>query len=323
MDLITDNYAIYNGDCVELIQKFPKESIHLSVYSPPFASLYTYSSSDNDMGNNITYEEFLEHYEYLIKELYRVMLPGRLNCVHCMDLPIPTGGLRDFPGDIIRLYQKNGFYYFDRHSVWKEPLRVAIRTRARALMHQTLVKDSSKVRGALADYVLIFKKKGENKIPIEHKYGLTEYSGDIELHPEETKKEFLSYKDRYKNHTDQMTNKLSQWIWRRYASSFWTDIRQNRMIEYECAREEDDERHICPLPLDIIDRCIHLYSNPGETVLTPFMGVGSEVYGALSNDRKAVGFELKESYYLQAEKNIKSLEISKKLGTELELDFED
>jgi DNA modification methylase len=305
MDLkqkITNQYALYNTDCIETMKQFPENSIHLSVYSPPFASMYSYSSSDYDLGNNKSYSEFLEHYEFAIKEIQRITMSGRLTVVHCMDIPVANNGLIDLPGDIIRLHQKNGFYFHDRKAIWKEPLRVAIRTRSRALMHQQLCKEASICRSALADYILVFRKKGENIIPIKHEYGLEEFIG--ELRNEADQKEYQYLLNHYKKHKDQQTNKLSQFIWRRYASSIWDDVRQNRMIDYKCARERDDERHVCPLLLDIIERCIILWSNENETVLTPFMGVGSEVYGAIIQNRKAIGIELKTSYYNQAEKNV-------------------
>ena len=307
-EVITDKYAIYQGDCIEKIPSIPDSSIHLSVYSPPFDNLYAYSSSDHDLGNCKTYEEFLIHYEYLIKEMARVTMPGRMNCVHCMDIPKKANtGLNDFPGDIIRLHEKNGFYYWDRHNVWKEPLRVAIRTRSRSLMHQQLCNDSSLCRGATADYVLVFKRKGENTIPVKHPIGLTTYAGDIELMNKEDHDEFLYLRTKYTNHKDDKTNRLSQFIWRRYASSAWVDVRANIMLEYKPARDKEDERHVCPLHLDIIERCIMLWSNEGEKVLTPFMGIGSEVFGAVKLNRKGIGIELKESYFNQAVKNLAEL----------------
>jgi len=304
-EVLTDNYAIYEGDCIEKMPEFPDKSMHLSIYSPPFASLYTYSSSDHDLGNAKNYEEFLDHYTFVVKEIERLTMPGRMTCVHCMDIPLNgERGLIDFPGDIIRIHQDNGFYYWDRHNVWKEPLRVAIRTRQRALMHQQLCSDSSRCRGALADYVLVFKKKGENGIPIQHPTGLSRYAGDIELMNEEDRREYLYLTDKYQDYKDDKTNRLSQFIWRRYASSSWEDVRANRMMEYKPAKDNEDDRHVCPLHLDIIERCIILWSNPGEKVLTPFMGVGSEVYGAVITGRKGIGIELKDSYFRQAVRNL-------------------
>lgn len=310
--IITDKYALYNGDCIETMQELPEKSIHLSIYSPPFADMYTYSSSDRDLGNNITYEEFLTHYEFVIKQISRITKPGRMTCVHCMDIPKNGDqGLTDFPGDIIRLHQNNGFKFWDRKNIWKEPLRVAIRTRQRALMHQQLVRDTLKCRGALADYLLIFKRIGETEIPVIKPFGLTEYCGDLELMNIEERKEYFALLDKYINYTEDKTNRLSQFIWRRYASSSWEDIRANVCLDYKNAREPEDERHVCPLQLDIITRAIIMYSNEDENILDPFAGIGSTPYEALRTGRKAIGIELKESYFNQAVKNIESLKIRK------------
>lgn len=306
--LITERYSIYNSDCIEAMNQIPDNVIHLSCYSPPFNSMYTYSSSDNDLGNCKDYGEFMQHYEFAVKEIFRVSKPGRFTAVHCMDISKNSeNGLIDFPGDIIRLHEKNGFKFWDRKNIWKEPLRVAIRTRLRALMHQQLVNDTSKCRGALADYLLIFKKKGENEIPIQKPYGLTMYAGDLDLMNEAEKMEYTRLKNDYQNYTDDKTNRLSQFIWRRYASSAWEDIRANVCLSYKEARDKDDDRHVCPLQLDIITRCVELYTNRNEVVFTPFMGIGSEVYAAVKAGRKAIGVELKPSYYNQAVKNLKGV----------------
>ena len=307
-EVITENYAVYNGDCIEKMASIPDNKIHGIVYSPPFASLYTYSSSDNDLGNCRNYDEFLTHYEFVVKEHERILMPGRFIAVHCMDLPRNgDGGIQDFPGDIIKMHERNGFKFWDRKNIWKEPLRVAIRTRQRALMHVQLVTDTSKCRGALADYLLIFKKKGENETPITQPYGLTDYAGDPELMNEIEKLEYAQLKADYKTYTDHQTNRLSQFIWRRYASSAWEDIRPQNCLEYKSARDKDDDRHVCPLQIDVITRFIQLYSNPSETILTPFMGIGSEVYAAVINGRKGIGIELKPSYFRQAVKNLKGV----------------
>lgn len=309
-EVITDNYALYNGDCIEKMAAMPDGFVDLSVYSPPFASMYTYSSSDNDLGNCKDYDEFLEHYKFVIKEIYRLTKPGRFTAVHCMDIPKNgDNGLVDFPGDIIRLHQENGFKFWDRKNIWKEPLRVAIRTRQRALMHVQLCKDTSKCRGALADYLLIFKKKGENKIPIEQPYGLTNYAGDLELMNEIERMEFLKLQDEFAEakYTEDATNRLSQFIWRRYASSAWEDIRANVCLSYKEARDKDDDRHVCPLQLDIVTRTVELYTNPKEVVFTPFMGIGSEVYAAVCAGRRGIGVELKPSYFNQCKKNLKNV----------------
>lgn len=306
-ELITDSYGIYRGDCIEKMAAMHNECIDMSIYSPPFASMYTYSSSDHDLGNCKDYEEFLQHYEFVIKELNRLTKPGRMTCVHCMDIPKNgDNGLVDFPGDIIRLHERNGFKFWDRKNIWKEPLRVAIRTRQRALMHVQMVTDTAKCRGALADYLLIFKKKGENKIPVSKPYGLTDYAGDLELMNEAEKMEYAALKDKYIKYTEDQTNRLSQFIWRRYASAAWEDIRANVCLQYKSARDKDDDRHVCPLQLDIVTRAVQLYTNPKEVILTPFMGIGSEVFASVKSGRKAIGIELKDSYYNQAVKNLKS-----------------
>lgn len=302
--VVTDNYAIYLGDCIEVMPTFPKESIHLSIYSPPFGGLYHYSSSERDLSNARDYKEFFEHYVYVVDELFRLTLPGRMTCVHCMDVPSGNSGkdhLVDFPGDIIRMHEKVGFHYIARYSVWKEPLGVRNRTMAKNLAHKTIVEDSSYCSVASADYLLVFRKKGMNKIPIKHPHGLTEYAGDRKIPAE-----LLQYKN-YKG--NQIENRYSHWIWRQYASAFWDDVRIDRVLPFKESKDEEDEKHIHPLQLDVIDRCIVLWSNPDESVLTPFMGVGSEVYGAVVAGRKGIGIELKNSYFRQAKLN---LEISLK-----------
>lgn len=294
---ITEDYAVYNADCMEVLPEIKDNSIHLSIYSPPFSDLYNYSSSERDLSNCKSYEDFLNHYDYVIREIGRITLPGRLTCVHCMDIPQKGDrGLVDFPGDIIRLHEKNGFYYTGRRVIWKEPLRMAIRTRAKGLMHRQIVKDSSLCDVAGADYLLTFRKHGENKIPIENPKGLDRYCGEDEPPPE------LVFK--YQAWKEPKTNKLSHFIWQRYASCAWYDIRINHVLEYRAARDSEEEKHVCPLQLDAIERCIILWSNMSETILTPFMGIGSEVYAALLNGRRGVGIELKSSYYRQTLRNI-------------------
>lgn len=298
---ITDRYAIYNGDCCEVIQTFPDESIHLSLYSPPFMGLFHYSSSPQDMSNARSYEEFMLHYEFLIKQLVRVTLPGRLSGVHCMDVPSNGanlgGKLIDFPGDIIRLHDRLGFDYVARYCVWKEPLGVRNRTMAKGLTHKQIVVDSSLCDCAGADYLLMFRKKGTNPIPIEHPQGLMTYAGSRTIPPE-----LLKYKGWKGN---QIENRYSHWIWRQYASAFWDDVRIERVLPYKESRDPEDEKHMHPLQLDVIERACVLWSNPGENVLTPFLGVGSEAYGAVINGRRGIGVELKPSYYYQAAKNMR------------------
>ncbi len=300
---VNDRYAIYLGDSCEVLPTLPDGSLHLSVYSPPFATsgggLYTYSSSERDLSNSRSYDEFFAHYEFVVRELHRLTMPGRLTGVHCMDVPSSNTGcdfLRDFPGDIIRLHEKCGFRYVARYSIWKEPLGVRNRTMQKNLAHKTIVDDSSRCSVASADYLLMFRRSGANPVPIAHPHGLMEYAGAREIPAE-----LLSYRG-YKG--NQIENRYSHWIWRQYASAFWDDIRLDRVLPFKQARDEEDERHVHPLQLDVIDRCLTLWSNPGENVLTPFMGVGSEVYSAVMNHRRGIGIELKPSYYRQAVRNL-------------------
>ncbi len=296
---VTDSYAIYLGDCIEVMSSLPKESVHLSIYSPPFGGLYHYSSSERDLSNCRDYQQFFEHYRFVVRDLFRLTYPGRMTAVHCMDVPSGNSGtdsLIDFPGDIIRLHEKEGWRYIARYAVWKEPLGVRNRTMAKNLAHKTIVDDSSRCSAASADYLLVFRRKGENKIPIAHPVGLLEYAGE-----RRPPAEVIHYRGWKGN---QIENRYSHWIWRQYASAFWDDVRIGRVLPFKAARDQDDEKHVHPLQLDVIDRVITLWSNPGEVVLTPFMGVGSEVYGAITAKRKGVGIELKPSYYRQAAQNV-------------------
>lgn len=296
---IADEYALYNGDCVEVMATLPKECVHLSLYSPPFGGLYNYSSSDQDLSNCKDYAQFFEHYAFVVKELFRVTLPGRMTAVHCMDVPSGNSGrdyLVDFPGDIIRLHNQEGFRFIARYAIWKEPLAVRNRTMAKNLAHRSVVEDSSRCSVASADYLLVFRRKGENEIPIAHPVGFLEYAGAREI-----PLDVLKYRGWTGN---QIENRYSHWIWRQYASAFWDDIRIQRVLPYKQSKDEDDEKHVHPLQLDVIDRVLALWSNPGETVLTPFMGVGSEMYGAVKAERRGVGVELKPSYYRQSVKNV-------------------
>lgn len=310
--LITDQYAIYNGDCKEVMSDMPDSSIHLSIYSPPFAGLYHYSSSERDLSNCDNYDDFFKHYRFVVEELFRITKPGRCTAVHCMDVPSGNSGcdhLVDFPGDIIRLHESLNFNYIARHCIWKEPLTVRNRTMQKNLAHKTVVDDSINCGVASADYLLIFRKKGENEVPIAHPTGLEYYAGERQI-PDE----LLSYKNYSGN---QIENRYSHWIWRQYASSFWDDIRLDHVLKFKEARAEDDEKHVHPLQLDVINRVVVLRSNPGEIVFTPFMGVGSEVYGAVYNGRRGVGAELKESYYNQAIKNLAEVKLYKDIDTQL------
>jgi len=295
---ITDRYALYCGDCIEVMDALPDESVHLSVYSPPFAGLYHYSSSDHDLSNCGDYEEFFEHYDFVVRDLARLTKPGRISAVHCADVPSGNSGkdyMIDLPGDIIRLHERHGFRYIARYSIWKEPLGVRNRTMAKNLAHKTIVDDSSRCSVASADYLLMFRKKGDNPVPITHPNGLLEYAGERQM-----PRELLQYRGWTGN---QIENRYSHWIWRQYASAFWDDVRLDRVLPYQDARDAEDEKHVHPLQLDVIERAVILWSNEGEVVFTPFMGVGSEVYGAVINGRKGVGVELKETYYRQAVRN--------------------
>lgn len=301
---VNENYAIYNGDCCEVLPTLPDKSIHLSIYSPPFATeiggcLYHYSSSDRDLSNCRNYDEFFEHYEFIVKEIARVTMPGRITAVHCMDVPRRGAnicGYLDFPGDIIRLHERHGFEYTPRICIWKEPLAVRNRTMSKALAHRQIVEDSTKTNIAAGDYLIPFRKKGDNLIPVDHQNGLMEYAGARQI-PHDLL--------RYRNWSGkQIENRYSHWIWRNYASCFWDDVRLDRILPFVESRADDDERHVHPLQLDVIERACVLWSNPGENVLTPFMGVGSEVYGAVVNGRRGIGIELKPTYYRQAVKNL-------------------
>ena len=298
---ITKQYAIYNGDCIEVMKSLPAGRIHLSVYSPPFGGLYCYSSSEKDLSNCKDYDQFFEHYTFVVRELFRLTVPGRMTAVHCMDVPTGncgTDGLIDFPGDIIRLHEREGWKYIARYSIWKEPLAVRNRTMAKNLAHKTIVDDSSRCSVASADYLLVFRRKGENPAPIAHPTGLQSYAGEREMPAE-----LLRYKNWKGN---QIENRYSHWIWRQYASAFWDDIQIGRVLPFIQARDEEDEKHVHPLQLDVIERVLTLWSNPGETVMTPFMGVGSEVYVSVAQSRRAIGVELKPSYYSQAKRNLES-----------------
>lgn len=305
--VVTDRYALYCGDCLEVMPGLPDGSVGLSVYSPPFATesggLYRYTSSERDLSNSRDYGEFFEHYGLVVEEIRRLTMPGRMSAVHCMDVPTGNTGrdaLADFPGDIIRLHQRLGWEYVARYHVWKEPLTVRNRTLRKGLAHQTIVEDSSRCTVASADYLLVFRRSGTNPEPIAHPVGLTRYAGE-RVPPAELL--------RYRGWTGKQTeNRYSHWVWRQYASAFWDDVRLDRVLPYREARDEEDEKHVHPLQLDVIDRTLVLWSNPGDRVLTPFMGVGSEVYGAVAAGRFGIGVELKPSYFRQAVKNLAAVD---------------
>ena len=300
---ITDEYAAYCGDCVGVMEGLPVESIDLTLYSPPFAGLYQYSSDDQDMSNSIDKDEFFSHYGFAIEQIARITKPGRISAVHCMDIPLSNSGcdaMYDLPGRIILEHEARGFVYGGRRVIWKEPLMVRNRTMMKSLHHKTLCEDSTRTSIANADYLLMFRRAGTNQVPVSHDVGLMDYAGERQPPPE---------LDHYRGmEGDQKKNQYSQYIWRQYASSVWMDIRIDRVLTHRTAKDDEDEKHVHPLQLDVIDRAVVMWSNPGETVLTPFMGVGSEVYGAVVNGRRGVGIELKPSYYAQAAKNLASAE---------------
>ena len=319
--IITPDYAIYNGDCVDVVSSLADNSVDLSVYSPPFCGLYNYSSDHRDMSNCETREQFLAQYEYLVDQIARVTKPGRVTAVHCTDVFDNACRLWDFPHEIIRLHEKHGFQYRNRITVWKEPLKVRMRTMVKSLMHKLIVEDSTQCFTAMPDYVLVFTKKGENAVPVTHPEGLKRYFGATPILPNIlrafnnanetnfTEDELWAYlRDTYADHKDPKSNKLSHYIWQRYASSVWDDIRIDNVLPFRDSKEEDDEKHVHPLQLDVIERAVVMWSNPGERVLTPFMGVGSEVYGSVINGRKAIGIELKSAYFQQAKLNLESTE---------------
>lgn len=302
-------HALYNGDCIQVMRTLPNVCVDMSVYSPPFCGLYNYSSNERDLSNCRNYQEFFVHYGYVIAEVSRLTKPGRISAVHVMDVPgrgngetarmgcganVGTG-LIDFPGDVIRAHEAHGFVFAGRRAIWKEPLGVRNRTMAKGLAHKQIVDDSTLCDVASADYLLMFRREGDNAVPVSHPTGLHSYAGERTIPAD------LQH---FKGHTGKQTeNRFSHWIWRQYASSVWDDIRIDRVLPYKESRDPEDERHVHPLQLDVIERACVLWSNPGEVVLTPFMGVGSEVYGAIINKRRGIGIELKPSYYRQAVKN--------------------
>jgi DNA modification methylase len=281
------------------MKELPAGSVDLSIHSPPFCGLYQYSSDPQDLSNSIDRDEFHKHYGFVIEQMARLTKPGRLSFVHVMDIPLSNGGcdeIYDFPGDVIRLHKAHGFGYAGRRVIWKEPLMVRNRTMMKSLHHKTLCQDASCTSIANADYLLCFRRAGTNAVPVEHPTGLLRYAGEREP-PANT----VHHRNM---EGDQKQNTFSQWIWRQYASSIWYDIRIDEVLPHREAKELEDEKHVHPLQLDVIERACVLGSNLGETVLTPFMGVGSEVYGAVVNGRRGIGIELKRAYYNQAVQNV-------------------
>lgn len=300
--IVTKDYAIYLGDSCELIRAIPGDSIHFGVHSPPFEGLYKFSNSDRDISNNEG-EGFWTHYQFLIQELMRVTMPGRLHAVHVMQLPMSkirhgNIGMRDFRGEVVRAFEDAGWIFHSEVCIWKDPVVAQQRTKSLRLLHKQIVKDSAMSGQGLADYILTFRKPGENPEPVSG--GFSRYIGSAQ-EPDRAK---------YTTPMDGR-NWYSIEVWQRYASPVWMDINQTRTLQYRGGRDEKDEVHISPLQLDVIERCIDLWSNPGDVVLTPFLGIGSEVYCAVNMGRKGIGFELKPSYFVQAVKNIAELHRAK------------
>lgn len=293
-------WTLYLGDCIDVIKTLPDESMGYSIFSPPFASLFTYTDSEKDMGNTRDEDEFFKHFDFLIPELYRLMIPGRLVTIHCMNLPMTITshgviGMRDFRGEIIRAVQKHDFIYHSEVCIWKDPLVQAVRTKALALAHKQICTDSTRCGQGFPDYLVTMRKPGINPSPVNHGRGFEHYIGE---RPEPTKEKL----------DDPRRNKYSHEVWQRYASPVWFDIRQTRTLNERQAREGRDERHMCPLQLDVIERCLHLWTAPGDVIFSPFAGIGSELFCAIKMGRKAIGIELKESYYREAIKNLTGIE---------------
>lgn len=310
--LHSNKYTVYNGDCVEVANQIPSNSIHFSIFSPPFIGLYIYSDSERDMGNCDTDKEFYDHFGFLVEQLYRITVPGRLCAVHCKDLPLYFGrdeetGLKDFPGEIVRLFQKHNWTFHSRVTIWKCPVVERERTNNNGLLHKTILRDRSQSRQGMADFLLVFRKMPDEGLmsaePVSDKSGLTRYVGIKESDPRDASSYHPSPYSRKTIASDNSIN-----IWRRYAEPVWWDIDQMNVLNYKLGRDAKDEKHICPLQLDVIDRSIELWTNPNDIVFSPFTGIGSEGYVALKNGRRFIGTELKESYWKQACANLKQAE---------------
>ena len=307
------NWTLYNSDCVEVVTAVPDSSIHFSVFSPPFMGLYIYSDSERDMGNCASDDEFFQHFSFLIDQLYRVTVPGRLCAVHCKDLPLyfardDAAGLKDFPGEIVRRFQASGWTFHSRITIWKCPVVERERTNNNGLLHKTIMRDRSQSRQGMADFLLVFRKTpGDGTMlsaePVTNEKGLENYVGLKEcdprirgsFHPSPNSRKSIALNDSIN-------------IWRRYAEPVWWDIDQMNVLNYKLGRDAKDEKHICPLQLDVIQRAIELWTNPGDVVLSPFAGIGSEGYVAIEAGRKFIGIELKTSYFAQAVKNLEIAE---------------
>lgn len=292
---VGDNYAIYHGDCIDVMQAMPSDGVHFGVHSPPFEGLYKFSNSERDLSNSEG-DQFWQHYRFVIRELYRITMPGRIHAVHVMQLPtskIRHGviGVRDFRGDVIRAFEAEGWIFHSEVCIWKDPVVAQQRSKSLRLLHKQIVKDSTMSGQGLADYIVAFRKPGENPQPVSGCFD--QYIGSLR---EPDRSKYTAPNDG--------RNWYSIEVWQRYASPVWMDIDQSRTLQYRAGRDEQDEAHISPLQLDVIERCIDLWSNPGDVVFTPFLGIGSEVYAAVEMGRKGVGVELKESYFRQAAKNL-------------------
>jgi len=286
-----NNFSAYNADCVEVCASMPSNSVDFTIFSPPFSSLYTYSNSERDMGNSKNDDEFFLHFGFLVENLFRLTKPGRIVAFHCMNIPAMKErdgyiGIKDFRGDLISCFQKHGFIYHSEHVIWKDPLIEATRTKAIGLMHKQLCKDSTICRSGLPDYLIAMRKPGENQDMVSHPDGLNKFYGE----------------------NPPTSGNLSHERWRRYASPVWMDIRQTHTLQASTAREQDDERHICPLQLDVIERGLQLWSRKNDVVLSPFMGIGSEGYVAIKDERRFIGIELKTAYFTVAVDNIRKAE---------------
>lgn len=291
----TDDYEIHNADCIDLVKEIESDSIDFTIYSPPFASLYTYSNSDRDMGNSKNHSEFYQHFSYLTKEMLRITKPGRLMAVHCMNLPtskVNDGfiGIRDFRGELIRMFQGSGFIYHSEVTIWKDPVTAMQRTKALGLLHKTIRKDSAMIRQGIPDYLVVMRKPGDNPNPVNH------YRDDKECE-EVCKSNGLNFEE-------ESLKIFPVQKWQQYASPVWMDINATRTLNFRDGKDEDDVKHICPLQLDVIERSIDLWTNPGDKVFSPFTGIGSEAFVAVNTGRKFIGSELKPSYYMQALKNM-------------------
>ena len=300
--VITDKYAIYNADCVEFAKTLPDNSVDFSIFSPPFSSLYTYSNSDRDMGNSGSDAEFWSHYKFLIAEQFRIHSPGRNIAIHCMNLPTSKQndgfiGIKDFRGDIIRAYQEAGFIYHSEVCIWKDPVVAMQRTKALGLLHKTVKKDSAMSRQGIPDYLVVMRKPGENEKPVSGEF--TYYVGD---NPPQGFKGIQRDDGRFYFIPGASGTSID--VWQNYASPIWDDINQTDTLNFREGRHSDDERHICPLQLDVIERSLQLWSKPDDVVYTPFLGIGSEAYVSVRMGRFAIGTELKPSYFQLATRNM-------------------